>query len=262
MKKSMLKEFAAPVNFKSNTSNGLNEIYNYKSKELEHMHKMRIYLFTDIMRDLIDRKVITNFDSAIDIGCNRGLYSKLISELGYKKVLGIDIDEPLIQIAKQNFEGEENGRSIKFDVINAEDIDVNQKYDFILCTEVIEHTQNQAKTIENLKLILNKGGVAIITLPNVISYPYILTWISYKLHGRKFDQEMIDHLSYPYYKTIGLFKDKPYKLIKTTGTNLFYWHFLHKFPGFNALNVLNFKLGKLWPFKFFNQYFYIVLKNE
>jgi 2-polyprenyl-3-methyl-5-hydroxy-6-metoxy-1,4-benzoquinol methylase len=206
MKKSMLKEFASPVNFKSNASNGLNEIYNYKSKELEHMHKMRIYLFTDIMLDLIDRKVITKFDSAIDIGCNRGLYSKLISEFGYKKVLGIDIDEALIQIAKQNFEGDENGHSIKFDLINAENIDVNQKYDFILCTEVIEHTQNQAKTIENLKLILNKGGIAIITLPNVISYPYILTWISYKLHGRKFDQEMIDHLSYPYYKTIGLFR--------------------------------------------------------
>ena len=262
MKKSMLNEFVPPVNFKSNTSNGLNEIYNYKSKELEHMHKMRIYLFTDIMRDLIERKVITKFDSAIDIGCNRGLYSKLISEFGYKKVLGIDIDAPLIQIAKQHFEGEDKGHSIKFDVINAEEIDVNQKYDFILCTEVIEHTQNQEKTIENLKLILNEGGIAIITLPNVISYPYILTWISYKLHGRKFDQEMIDHLSYPYYKTIKLFKNKPYKLVKTTGTNLFYWHFLHKFPGFNALNVLNFKLGKLWPFKFFNQYFYIVLKNE
>ncbi|MBI3519882.1 MAG: methyltransferase domain-containing protein [Bacteroidetes bacterium] len=258
----MLEEFIKPVNFNTDKSNGLKEIYNYKSIELEHMHKMRIYLFVELVRDLIKTGVITKFDSAIDIGCNRGLYSKLISELGYKNVLGIDIEESLINVAKQNFEGIEVGKSIKFEVVNAENIDLSTKYDFILCTEVIEHTQNQAKTIENLKSILNKGGIAIITLPNVISFPYILTWISYKLHGRKFDQEMIDHLSYPYYKTINLFKNKPYKLIKTTGTNLFYWHFLHKFPGFNSLNVLNFKLGKLWPFKFFNQYFYIVLKND
>lgn len=261
MNKSILKDFTN-INFNSDNSNDLNEIYNYKSKELEHMHKMRIYLFVELMQQLKQNKVITNFDSAIDIGCNRGLYSKLISELGYKKVKGIDIEESLIKIAKENFEGEEGERSIKFEVVNAENIDLSQKYDFILCTEVIEHTQNQAKTIENLRSILNKGGVAIITLPNVISYPYILTWISYKLHGRKFDQEMIDHLSYPFYKTIGLFKNKPYKLIKATGTNLFYWHFLHKFPLFNTLNRINYELGKLWPFKYFNQYFYIVLKNE
>jgi 2-polyprenyl-3-methyl-5-hydroxy-6-metoxy-1,4-benzoquinol methylase len=257
----MLEKFLKPVNFNTDESNGLKEIYNYKSVELEHMHKMRIYLFVELVQDLIKKGIISNFDSAIDIGCNRGLYSKLISELGYEKVLGIDIEESLIKVAKQNFEDSEDDKSIKFDIVNAENIDLNVKYDFILCTEVIEHTQNQHKTVENLKQILNKGGVAIITLPNVISYPYILTWISYKLHGRKFDQEMIDHLNYPFNKTINLFRNKPYKLIKTTGTNLFYWHFLHKMPGFNFLNLVNYQLGKLWPFKFFNQYFYVVLKN-
>jgi 2-polyprenyl-3-methyl-5-hydroxy-6-metoxy-1,4-benzoquinol methylase len=257
---SLLQEFSSGIHFK--TSESLNAIYHYKSKELESMHKMRIYLFIELLRELIDNKTITSLDSAIDVGCNRGVYSKLISELGFKRVKGIDIEETFIRDSKANFEFEEPGRSLTFETVNAENIDTTQKYDFILCTEVIEHTADQAKTIANLNQILNKGGVAVITLPNVISYPYLLTWMSYKLHGRKFSQEMTDHLSYPFYKTIGLFKNKPYRVVKTTGTNLFYWHFLHKLPGFNALNVLNYQLGKLWPFKYFNQYFYIVLKND
>ncbi len=247
---------------KGDFQSSINRMYGYKSEELAHMHKMRIYLFIDVMRKLINEKVITQFDSAIDIGCNRGLYSKLISEFGFKRVEGIDIDEPLVKMAKDNFESTEEGHRIRFNVVNAEELDTTEKYDFILCTEVIEHTQNQTKTIENLNKILKKGGVAIITLPNVMSFPYIVTWISYKLHGRKFDQEMKDHLSYPFYKTIRLFKNKPYKLVHTTGTNLYYWHFLHKYPFFNRLNILNFKLGKLYPFRFLTQYFYIVLKNE
>lgn len=258
---SILKQFSK-VDFNESNQGFLKSIYNYKSVELEHMHKMRILLFIELIGKLKSSKQIVNMDSAIDIGCNRGLYSKLISELGFKEVLGIDIDGELIKVAKQNFEGLNDGKSVKFELLNAEEINTSKKYDFILCTEVIEHTQNQEKTIEVIRQLLNKDGVAIITLPNVLSYPYILTWLSYKIQGRKFDQEMKDHLSYPFYKTIGLFKNKPYKLIICSGTNLFYWHFLHKFPGFNTLNKLNYYLGKLWPFKFFTQYFYIVLKNN
>ncbi len=256
----IIKELRLPLNFKD--SPNLYKFYNYKSTQLGHMHRMRIYLFMELMDELIANKTITNFDSAIDVGCNTGLYSKILSEYGFRKVVGIDIESEYVEIAKKHFSAEGNDRTLTYKVLNAEEIDTSEQFDFILCTEVIEHTGNQAKTIENLNKILKKGGVAVITLPNVVSYPYLLTWLSYKLHGRKFNKEMQDHLSYPFYKSINLFKNKPYKVIKTTGTNLFYWHFLHKIPGFNRLNILNYKLGRLWPFKFFTQYFYVVLKNE
>lgn len=255
----ILKELEFPVNFKP--AQNLNAYHHYKSEELGHMHKMRIYLFRELVQKLVRDKIITRFDSAIDIGCNKGIYSRIISDFGFKNVLGIDLEEKFISAANESFASEEPGRVIRYQVKNAEEIDTTVKYDFILCTEVIEHTSNQEKTIDNLNKILNKGGVAIITLPNVVSWPYLLTWISYKLHGRKFDKEMRDHLSYPFLKTIRLFKNKPYRLVKTTGTNLFYWHFLHKYPAFNFLNKINYRLGKLWPFRFFTQYFYVVLKN-
>lgn len=257
---SFLKELSSGVTFKD--SEHLNKVHDYKNKALQNLHKMRLYSFVEVVQKLIDTGVITRFDSAIDIGSNRGIYSKLISEFGFKKVKGIDIEESYVELAKANFESHTPGAEIHYFTENAENINREEKYDFILCTEVIEHTANQEKMIENFKYILNKGGVAVITLPNVISLPYILTWISYKLHRRPFNQEMKDHLSYPFYKTINLFKNKPHKLIQTSGTNLFYWHFLHKFPGFNTLNKFNYNLGKLWPFKFFNQFFYIVIKNE
>jgi 2-polyprenyl-3-methyl-5-hydroxy-6-metoxy-1,4-benzoquinol methylase len=251
--------FTAPIDFSKPTV--LNNIYSYKSVELAHMHKMRIYLFSQLIERLIAKGTIKNFESAVDIGCNNGVYSKLLSEFGFKSVLGIDIEPEMIKVAKKNFESSTYGSQITFEVQNAEEFDRPNQFDLVLCTEVIEHTNNQKKTIENIRRLLKKDGIAIITLPNVVSLPYLLTWLSYKVQNRKFDKEMIDHLSYPFYKSIRLFKDKPYKVIQVTGTNLFYWHFLHRFPAFNFLNKINFKLGKLWPFKFFTQYFYVVLQN-
>ena len=42
-------------------------------------HNNRIILFKYLLDDLIRRKLITRFDSAIDLGCNAGIYSKIIS---------------------------------------------------------------------------------------------------------------------------------------------------------------------------------------
>lgn len=240
----------------------LQKYHHYKSPQLGYMHRMRLYLFKEIVADLIQKKVLVNFEAAIDVGCNTGIYSKIISDFGFKKTLGIDIEPNYVEKAQAKFAFTDGGRSLNYKVLNAEEIDTTEKYDFILCTEVIEHTGDQHKTIDNLNKILRKGGVAIITLPNVISLPYLLTWLSYKVQGRPFNQEMKDHLNYPFYKSIRLFKNNPYKLIKTSGTNLFYWHFLHKFPAFNFINKLNYQLGKIWPLKFFTQYFYVVLKHE
>lgn len=49
------------------------------------------------MEKLIEQKVIDSFDSALDIGCNSGAYSKIISDFGFRYVLGIDIVDEKIE---------------------------------------------------------------------------------------------------------------------------------------------------------------------
>ena len=239
----------------------LDTLYNYIDPTTRYMHRLRINLFVDLMRELIDKDVIKNFDSAIDIGCNCGIYSKLISDFGFNEVRGIDIDQPLLDLANKFVATTSQEKKIYFENFNAENLSQENLYDFILCTEVIEHTTNPHKVIENIKRLLKPGGVAVVTLPNALSYPYMLTWLSHKVQGKPIDGELRDHLSYPSYRALKLFKDPRLSRVKVSGTNLYQWYFLHKIPGYPILNRLNFSLSKLFPFKYFAQFFFMVYKK-
>lgn len=227
-----------------------------------HLHRLRINLFSDLLESLDEQGMIKNFDYALDIGCNAGFYSKLISDSGFKNVYGVDIEPSLVSKANQHFSSMEGGKVISFAVINAEEMDVQRQYDFILCTEVIEHTEKPHRVIENISKLLKPGAIAVITLPNAFSLPYFLTFIFYKLKGKVIDQDMRNHLSYPFYKSKKLFdKSGNMKLLKTTGTNLFYWNFMHKLPFFGLLNRVNYYLAKTSLLKNFSQFYFMVFEK-
>ncbi|MCK4597926.1 class I SAM-dependent methyltransferase [bacterium] len=218
------------------------------------------------MEKFIKQNVIHLLDSALDIGCNAGAYSKILSDFGFKYVLGIDIVDEMIEKANDFFACTKDNKVIEYKVLNAENLDTNTKYDFILCTEVIEHADNPSKIIENIKSILAPQGIAVITLPNRISIPYLSTLWFHKIKKRQIDKTLEQHLNYPCYKSIKLFRDKNFSVIETDGTNLIFnsviLHLLYKRSMFPLINKLNFRLSRLWPLKYFTQFFFIVLKNK
>jgi 2-polyprenyl-3-methyl-5-hydroxy-6-metoxy-1,4-benzoquinol methylase len=240
----------------------LETFYSYNEPSTRYMHRMRINLFVDLVRELKKNGIIKNYNSAIDIGCNCGIYSKLISDFGFKEVRGIDIDQSLLDIANRFVAINDSGKKISFENFNAEDITGESIYDFILCTEVIEHTRHPEKVIANIKRILKPGGVAVITLPNAMSWPYLLTWLSHKIQRKPIDGELKDHLSYPSYRALRLFKDPHLSRIKISGANLYQWHFLHRVPGYHLLNRLNYFLSGIFPLKYFAQFFFMVYRKK
>lgn len=235
----------------------LNELFNYNNFANKYGHRLRINLFYRLMKQLLAEKVITKTGTALDIGCNCGYYSNMISQFGFEKVRGVDIDERLIKLGKEYFESD----TLKLEIFNAEELDATNKVDFILCTEVIEHTHHPEKVIKNIKQLLNVGGVAVITLPNMFSFPYLMTRIIYTVMRKHKDGEYYDHLKYPFYRTMKLFKEDHLELVKTSGTNCFYFNFLEKLPFFNFFSRLNFHISYRWPFKYFSQFFFIVIKR-
>ncbi len=240
----------------------LDSLYDYIDPTTRYMHRMRINLFVTLLKELIEKRVITNFNSAIDIGCNCGIYSKLISDFGFKAVRGIDIDQPLLDIANKNVAVSSGEKKIVFDNFNAENLVGENQYDFILCTEVIEHTSKPKEVIANIKRILKPGGVVVITLPNAMSYPYLMTLLSHKIQRKPIGGELRDHLRYPSYRALQMFKDPQLSRVMVSGANLFQWYFLHKVPGYPALNRLNYFLSRLFPLKYFTQFFFMVYKKK
>ena len=245
----------------------LNELYEYREDvSTKVLHRCRLNLLSLLVRDLATRGEIASFESAVDIGCNAGMYCRILSDCGFRYVLGVDIVGEMIRKANAAFGSRDPGKVVEFRLQDAERLDTERKFDFVLCTEVIEHTDNPDRVIANIKAVMRPRALAIISLPNRMSLPYQLAWLGHTLRLRSRDELFERHLDYPFYRTIRLFEGDGTKVVATDGTNLF-WNgplvrWLYGAPPFVALNRINFYLSRLWPLKYAAQHFYVLVRRE
>ncbi len=245
----------------------LDRLYGYRDDiETRVLHRGRLNLFFLLLRELIAKRVVTRRGSALDIGCNAGVYSKILSDEGFARVEGIDIDEEQVRRAVEAFATEAPERTIAFRVENAEGIDLARRYDFILCTEVIEHTEHPERVIANIAGALEPGGIAVVTLPNAFSLPFGKAALKYRLTRRARDPVFEDHLRYPFWRALRLFEGAGLERVRTTGTNLFWdattLQLLYRTPLFEPLNRAQFALAKGWPLKFGAMFFFAVWRKR
>ncbi len=116
--------------------------------------------------ELMDRKRTYRI---LDIGCECGFdaftLSKRFSDFNLEFV-GIDIYPEKVDIA--NSRAKEKGfTNCAFKPGNAEELDFpSQSFDFIICSEVVEHLHRPKKALAGMHRILKKGGCLILTTPN------------------------------------------------------------------------------------------------
>jgi ubiquinone biosynthesis O-methyltransferase len=237
----------------------LDELYDYGSDlSTRVFHRMRINMIYSLLNDIILSKMIKQCNKALDIGCNSGFISKIIAEFDFNSVYGLDLSDDYIQKATLNFGNEK----IQFRTEDATKLEIREKFDLILCTEVIEHTDKPVEVIKAIHRLLSDDGIAIISMPNRINFNYLTTYLGKKLLGRVISNDLIQHLNFPFYKTIQMFKNENFKVIKTKGVNFLLLDSLLPFSHKNKL-ILEFDsyLSGLFPFKFFSQFFFLVIKK-
>ena len=71
---------------------------------------------------------------------------------------------------------------------------------------VIEHTDEPERVIANIRALIAPGGIAVISLPNRLSLPYVTAWLSYRLRCRPRNQDFERHLQFPSFRVPGLFE--------------------------------------------------------
>ncbi|MFC1940378.1 class I SAM-dependent methyltransferase [Chloroflexota bacterium] len=110
------------------------------------------WLFKRIARKVREGRVL-------DVGCETGyLLSKLNLPQGL--LYGLDVTSGAIKIAKKRVEG------ANFSVANAINIPYkSDTFDYLLCTEVLEHIEGDAAARECYR-VLKPGGVAFFIVPN------------------------------------------------------------------------------------------------
>lgn len=149
--------------------------------------KLRTNFFNSLIRNLVKKN-----SRILDIGCAYGFYLKYL-EKDYE-TYGIDISLHAVEKAKQIC------KDSKIAVMSAERLEFkNNFFDLILCLDVLEHSINPKKCLENCRAILKNNGFLIVSVPNTKSIFKNLKgkdWFAYKDKTRisVFDREKWEEL--------------------------------------------------------------------
>jgi len=99
-----------------------------------------------------------SFSSIIDIGCGGGdLVRDLITNFPDAKITGADLSE---EVVKTNQERMPQARFVSF---NLEEGPLEKRYDVVICSEVVEHTDDYEAAIASLAAMTK--GALILTVP-------------------------------------------------------------------------------------------------
>ena len=97
----------------------------------------------------------------LDFGCGDGNISFQLAREGYR-VTAIDVSEEAIQQARILH----NHTNITYECKSIGDLSVEEHFDIVVCSEVLEHTTNPLDVLRSLVSILFQNGFLVITIPN------------------------------------------------------------------------------------------------
>ncbi len=150
---------------------------------------------------------LTKGKQVLDIGCGAGTLSFYIASKGCY-VNGIDISLKAIEACRLNAKKLNVEKNTKFQAAEFLEVEINRKFDLILCNEVLEHLINDNLAIEKIFSSLKIGGIAIITVP--LQNAPLFRWGFMK----KFDRSVGHLRRYNTDQLINLIKKKNFEIIE------------------------------------------------
>lgn len=133
--------------------------YSYQEANSEHHHA---YLRSPLLEMLAQKKNSSNSKLRIlDLGCGNGSFSNLIAQQGYE-VVGVEESESGVKVAQLNFP---NCRFIQASISALPYAELENSFDIVFSSEVIEHLLYPRELLIDAKRCLKPDGILIITTP-------------------------------------------------------------------------------------------------
>ena len=110
---------------------------------------------------------ITPDSVVLDVGCACGDFGAVLKKEKNSTIFGLEYDKDSCKIATDTGAYKE---VIQFDLetlTNDSFQNYNNKFDYIVCNDILEHLRNPEKTIKILKKFLKPSGVFIASIPNI-----------------------------------------------------------------------------------------------
>jgi 2-polyprenyl-3-methyl-5-hydroxy-6-metoxy-1,4-benzoquinol methylase len=177
----------------------------------------------------------------LDLGCGPGTFSNLLDKKGFE-VYGVDYSPSMIEIAKQRT----INQKINFQVANIYSLPFEKHFfDIVICFGIFQHLEKPKEAIQEIKRVLKKKGLAIITTLNKFSLPSFFKKEKNRLPLERYSPYFFKKILF-----LGEFYEIKLKGIYFIPFNLFN-NFVLKFKIYNFLNLF-------FPFfMFFSHSFYI-----
>lgn len=170
--------------------------------------------------------------SLLDAGSGFGQYDRFIlSRFKNVRVYSVDVKEDYLNDCRQYFSKEIAEERIEFQQADLLNLKVDEKFDFVICIDVLEHIEEDRKVIQNLSNVLKPSGYFLMHSPS-----------HYSEEDAAGDDSFVgEHARAGYSKT-----DISEKL-ETAGVNLQKVHYTYGFWGHKAW-IMSVK----WPMLGFN----------
>lgn len=125
-------------------------------RRLSHARNYNNWLFRQIERYTLNR--------ILEVGCALGNFTKKI--IDRELICAIDIEDGYIRTITEAFKGAANFKAIKCDISSAQARELkHEKFDTIICLNVLEHIENDTVALENMRYLLQEGGYLCLIVP-------------------------------------------------------------------------------------------------
>ncbi len=103
----------------------------------------------------------------LDAGCGLGYGAAVLHEAGAESVVGVDISLAAIELAASAVPSDVELRQGDLSALDLPD----DTFDLVVCFEVLEHIEDGAAVLDELRRVLRPEGVLVVSSPNRREYP-------------------------------------------------------------------------------------------
>jgi SAM-dependent methyltransferase len=108
-------------------------------------------------------------DRVLDAGCGRGFYLRFLRELSAAKLVGVELELPILAKARAALAGDWGVRLVSASL--PELPFAAGSFDKVILSEVLEHVPDDRAALREVARVVRRGGLIAITVPNA-DYPF------------------------------------------------------------------------------------------
>jgi 2-polyprenyl-3-methyl-5-hydroxy-6-metoxy-1,4-benzoquinol methylase len=127
-------------------------------------YKDKNWYYYECLKSLF-KSLVPEHSRVLEIGCGTG---NLISCLNTKSGTGIDISDEMIAIARNKYP------AIRFETAAIEEFHSDQKYDYVILVDVIEHLQDVPGAVKSIGKLCHQDTTVIASYANPFWEPVLL----------------------------------------------------------------------------------------